>query len=263
MIPVETMNELNAMVQPPKTGVMFKGAQAATSLYKQVFLMNNEAAFQMAKLSGDFASVFRDQPGLFLRPDYWMRAGKMAWADLTNGTPGADAAWREMLSKNVVHSTAYQNPMDDPAIARLTQGAFSPEMAKAVAKQPFFWHNWATTFGDNTVRAAKFLADTDGYINGTASDSKVYSKVFQKEIDALPPTERAAFNARNFTYDPSNTSPQWRGLMSGLMFPWASFFTQSAQRWGSYVIQNPADATARFVAPYALMQYWNNTGERA
>lgn len=77
------------------------------------------------------------------------------------------------------------------------------------------------------------------------------------DITGLDGIEAMGKVAREFAVDYGRVTPQMRGLRTAAA-PFLTWFAQSAPNWMRYARTNPAKFTGKFVAPAAMLWFWNN-----
>jgi hypothetical protein len=138
------------------------------------------------------------------------------------------------------------------AIARFTN--------PAVRYNPWnIWtHFWETVSvnRERPLRLAKFFKDLERIHRGEMV------KAGEIDIEGLEPVDAAGKVARESLVDYGKTSPHYRRFIRGLLFPFATFYDQSARNWYRYAAKFPLKTFAKVGVPLAAMWTWNNTGER-
>lgn len=84
-------------------------------------------------------------------------------------------------------------------------------------------------------------------------------KTAEVKTEGLPPMRAAAKAAREIPVDYGKFTPDENRFLRGLVLPFYSWTKQNTVGWVKFTAQNPGKMTGLALAPWAVMEAWNNT----
>ena len=231
---------------------LWNSIRTATSAWKSLTLDFAFVPFQFGNFVGDMMNLYRDDLGAFTKI-------KQSFDMMYRGkyTDAAQEMLHLGLQQRVLgKATAFVAPSGS---IQKFPAYFSKESLSKNKFNPFAWIADFSFRREGVLRMAKFMKDVERVRSGK---SVVVKSLKMEDLKGLTGIEQAGKVSREIFVDYGAVSAKFKQNVSGVLFPFATFYVQNAKNWGNYVKQNPAEFGLKFGVPFAAATVWNNTGDR-
>lgn len=241
----------------PDYGTSFeKYLRETTSLWRRVAVFSTGVAFQTVNFLSHFPEMYRRDVKSFLKIPKAIGILMKNPAQLDEGAKYLlDLARQESAfgRSTSFMSGGIEPLLRDPETRRfISRGEFFKS-----AFNPFNIYYTIAQFGDDVPKFAAFMREVEKMHAGKEVKSIII------DISGLSKVEAVGKIVREEMIDMAKVTPAFKKQISGLMFPFATWFVQNAPNWWKYALKNPAGMFGKFGLPWLLLQAWNNTGDRA
>lgn len=253
LLPEEIADRLIRLKEPSLNSHIFNFVRQVLHVWKGVVLgpLGAGIPHQTMNFVGDCINLFRDDPAALLY------LGK-AWEAAKEWQKG------EVSEKNKrLIQIAEEMRVAESGIMKQAGLPYDPQLKRLEPQKyvmrkinPARWYGDISERRELTVRFAKLLKDLERIEKGEMPVAKFLDVKALAEA-GMTPEEIAGKIAREFTVDYGKLTPEGRGVLRDILFPFITFYVQNAQNWIRYVKRHPGNFLLKFMIPAGLMALWN------
>jgi len=253
LLPEEIADRLIRLKEPSLNSHIFNFVRQVLHVWKGVVLgpLGAGIPYQTMNFVGDCINLFRDDPAALLYlGQAWKAAGEWQKGEVSEKNKRLIQIAEEMrVAESGIMKQA--GLPYDPQLKRL-------EPQKYVMRKiyPARWYGDISERRELTVRFAKLLKDLERIEKGEMPVAKILDVKALAEA-GMTQEEIAGKIAREFTVDYGKLTPEGRGVLRDILFPFITFYVQNAQNWSRYVKRHPGNFLLKFMIPAGLMALWN------
>lgn len=253
LLPEEIADRLIRLKEPSLNSHIFNIVRQVLHVWKGVVLgpLGAGIPHQTMNFVGDCINLFRDDPAALLYlGQAWKAAGEWQKGEVSEKNKRLIQIAEEMrVAESGIMKQA--GLPYDPQLKRL-------EPQKYILRRinPARWYGDISERRELTVRFAKLLKDLERIEKGEMPVAKFLDVKALAEA-GMTPEEIAGKIAREFTVDYGKLTPEGRGVLRDILFPFITFYVQNAQNWFRYVKRHPGNFLLKFMIPAGLMALWN------
>ena len=272
-LPLNVANRLERFSGPNIDSEFIRAINRATGKWKGLTIGFGGTAFQLMNFSGDIANIGRADMGSI---NYLPKAAKTLLSnDIDSKLLIKLAEELDVINSGFIGSEVTRL-LETPEFRR-----FNPKWRK-VANVPGFVSDRylaASEYRENTPRLALFLANVARIQGGEKAVLAELKKVVPGEnlgaaleklplreplktaeidVSELAPIYGAAKVAREIPVDYGKFTPDENKYLRGLLLPFYSWTKHNTAGWARFARKRPGKLAAIVLAPWALMELWNN-----
>lgn len=225
----------------------------ATRAWKPIPLVFNPG-YHIRNLMGDIFSLTASAPG----------AGQprhlgQAWNYLTTVTSGDMSKLTTAEQLERFKQLKERDVLGAAFFADMEQMKYDPFWKKYMTPKGLYYalQNKAG-FREAFLRVAMFDYQMDRIKQGKIPISHIHQDIVDR-IYETDPVGAAAFISRTDMIDYSAVPRWFRDLVSGLNFPYATFFVKETANLARWIAKEPGDAMLKMLVPALVGNQWNNT----